>query len=325
MSQAASDAELLVVAPGQHTLVVDAGRPRCRSLGVPLGGAADWFSLALGNALVGNQPDAAALEIAFAGPTLQATAPLACVVYGAPFDLVTDRRALTTGTTFTLRPDERLHIGGARFGARAYLCVAGALDVPLLLGSRSGFAPLRGGERLPCHTGSIHNRSILLPREQASCYYRSCGRWAPVDILRLLPGPQSAWFPADALTATELWDLRMFEVTPESNRMGLRVRGTTIPVPPDEMLSEPVCPGTVQVTRDGQCVILGVDGQTIGGYPKIAQVIAADLDCVGQLRPGDRVAFEYTNLAEAELLYRQRRHVLREWVARLRTAEVFTS
>src|SRR5262249_24081606 len=98
-------ATLTVLAPGLHTLVVDAGRPGWRGLGVPLGGAADRFALAIGNALVGNHPDAAALEVTLAGPTLVADAPLACVLYGAPFEVATDRRPLTAGTTFTLGAD----------------------------------------------------------------------------------------------------------------------------------------------------------------------------------------------------------------------------
>jgi antagonist of KipI len=78
----------------------------------------------------------------------------------------------------------------------------------------------------------------------------------------------------------------------------------------------------VQVTRDGQCIVLGVDGQTIGGYPKIAQVISAELDFLGQLRPGQKVTFQPVNLDEAQRLYRQRQAVLAEWVQRLRTAEL---
>src|SRR5262249_61631977 len=108
------------------------------------------------------------------------------------------------------------------------------------------------------------------------------------------------------------------EVTPASNRMGLRLRGAPLSLPQRELVSEPVCPGTVQVTRDGQCIILGVDGQTFGGYPKIAQVISADLDLLGQLRPGDRVRMQRVTLGEAEEGYRQRQAVLRGGVMRLR-------
>src|SRR3954470_12686586 len=111
---------LRVLEPGLQTLVVDRGRPATRNLGVPLGGAADRDSLALGNALVGNPPDAAALEVCLAGPTLTADADLACVLFGAPFALRTDRRALTAGTTFTLRAGATLHVGGTPRRARAY-------------------------------------------------------------------------------------------------------------------------------------------------------------------------------------------------------------
>jgi allophanate hydrolase subunit 2 len=102
--------------------------------------------------------------------------------------------------------------------------------------------------------------------------------------------------------------------------MGLRLRGEPLLPPDRELVSEPVCPGAVQVTRDGQCIVLGVEGQTIGGYPKVAQVIAADLDKLGQLRPGQEVRFRLVSLEAAESLYRQKHVELRRWLTRLRTA-----
>jgi antagonist of KipI len=115
-----------------------------------------------------------------------------------------------------------------------------------------------------------------------------------------------------------------FRVSPASNRMGLRLVGKPLTVPARELESEPVCPGSVQVTRDGQGIILGVDGQTIGGYPKIAQVISADLDLLGQLRPDDSLRFARVDLQEAESLYRRRQMNLREWITRLQVAEWFS-
>jgi 5-oxoprolinase (ATP-hydrolysing) subunit C len=297
-------AVLKVLHPGLCTLVVDHGRPHCRSLGVPVGGAADRAALAVGNALVGNKPDAAALEVALAGPTLVADAELACVLYGAPFDLSSDRQPLSPGKTFTLQPGEILRIGGTAHDVRAYFCVRGGFQTPILLDSRSSLAPLRAGAELPCLSGTIRPHFILL--EPA--------RTAPA-VVRVLSGAQAGWFPAeDFYTAT-------FTVTPASNRMGLRLNGIPLPVPQREMVSEPVCPGTVQVTREGQCIVLGVDGQTIGGYPKIAHVIDADLDLLGQLRPGECVVFRRTTLAEAERLYREKQARLREWLKRLRAAD----
>jgi antagonist of KipI len=318
-----TNAVLTVLAPGLHTLVVDRGRPHARSLGVPLGGAADRFALAIGNALVGNPPDHAALEVSLAGPTLQASAAIACVLFGAPFDLASDRQDLRAGTTFTLEPGEVLRVGGTPRGVRAYLCVRGGIDAPIVLGSRSGLAPLQAGAQLPVPAGSsISGRSLA--QLTAEALAGADGLFASGRrLLRVLPGPQLDWFGPGTLFGPEGGEPAVWRVTPASNRMGLRLQGVALPVPARELLSEPVCPGTVQVTRDGQCIILGVDGQTIGGYPKLAQVISADLDVLGQLRPGEAVAFVGVSLEQAEALHRERQAALHEWLVRLRTAEVF--
>jgi 5-oxoprolinase (ATP-hydrolysing) subunit C len=297
---------LRVLDPGLYSLVVDFGRPRTRSLGVPVGGAADRTSLALGNALVGNPPDAAGLEVTLAGPRLEAACSVGAVVFGAPFDLTSNRQSLAAGKTFTLTPGEELHVGGCQGGARAYLCVVGGFDVPLVLGSRSSLTPLRAGDELPCRESRSPAR-FLKPE------------WSVSDPpLRALDGPQAGWFPAGGFFGGG-----EFMVTSASNRMGLRLRGKPLDVPPRELASEPVCPGTVQVTRDGQCIVLGVDGQTIGGYPKVAQVVSADLARLGQLRPGDPVRFQRVTMDEAERLHQRKSAALNEWLVRLRTAEVF--
>jgi antagonist of KipI len=306
---AAEGAALTVVRPGLWTLVVDFGRPGCRSLGVPVGGAADRASLALGNALVGNPPDAAALEVCLAGPTLRAGAELACVLFGAPFEMHGGRRPLTAGTTFTLHAGEEVHVVGTPRGARAYFCVRGGLRTPVVLGSRSAFEPLRAGAVLPCVPGRIPGRRIPLAAES----FPAPGT-GPVT-LRVLDGPQADWFRGGEFHGAS------FTVTPASNRMGLRLRGAPLAVPARELVSEPVCPGSVQVTADGQCIVLGADGQTIGGYPKIAQVIAADLDALGQLRPGDAVAFAHVALPEAERCYRERQAALDGWLLRVASSQ----
>jgi 5-oxoprolinase (ATP-hydrolysing) subunit C len=304
LTQPEQTATLTVVRSGLRTLVVDFGRPRWRSLGVPVGGAADHTSLALGNALVGNAADAAALEISLAGPTLVADAPLACVVFGAPFDLETDRRSLVAGKTFTLEAGEELRIGGTTHGVRAYFCVRGGLLVSEVFGSRSGLEPLRAGARLPCRSA----------KTGARWFGHHFADEADGRTLRALLGRQAGWFGADDFFS------RSFTVSPESDRMGLRLLGEPMRVPNRELVSEPVCPGSVQVTREGQCIVLGVDGQTIGGYPKAAQVITADLDKLARLRPGENVRFQPVTLETAESLFRQKQAELREWLLRLRAA-----
>jgi antagonist of KipI len=296
---------LHVKRPGLHTLLVDFGRPRTRSLGVPVGGAADRAALMLGNALVGNPPEASALEITLTGPTLQADEDLACVVYGAPFELAIEKQTVAPGVTFTLPAGQELHIGTTPTQARAYFCVRGGFLTKPILGSSSAVAPLEAGAVLACSPGQLRPRFV-----------RPAVTWNHEPrTLRALEGAQAAWFSPDDFYGQE------FTVTPASSRMGLRLHGPALPLPEQELLSEPVCPGTVQVTRDGQCVVLGVDGQTIGGYPKIAQVITADVDKLGQLRPGDRIRFQQVDLQEAERVYRQKQAELHEWIVRLQTTE----
>jgi antagonist of KipI len=270
-------------------------------LGVPVGGAADRFSLVLGNALAGNQAQAAALEITLAGPTVEAEADLACVVFGAPFSLSGDRQELEVGKTFTLKAGKRLQIGGTPTGARGYLCVRGGFLTPLVLGSRSGFAPLQTGAELPCLSGVNSVR-----------FLHHLFDWnREPKTLHVIPGLQADWFDLAFFLG------QSYEVTPVSNRMGLRLLGQPLEIPEREMVSEAVGLGSVQVTRNGQCIILGVDGQTIGGYPKIAQVISADIDKLGQLRPGDSIRFKKVTVPEAENLFRQKQAELDEWVTRL--------
>jgi antagonist of KipI len=311
---------LHVLEPGLYSLIVDFGRPSYRSLGVPIGGAADRTSLALGNALVGNPIDTPALEISLAGPTLRADCDLACVLYGAPFQLKCGLQDLTAGKTFTLQAGQILRIGGTPLGLRGYLCVQGGFATPLLMGSRSALAPVHGSQELACQSGKIAAR-FLRPPPELDLFEQ----WQSekIKILRVLPGPQADWFAGVELFTKATADFHSLTVTSASNRMGLRLQGDPLSLPKRELVSEPVCPGSVQVTRDGQCVILGIDGQTIGGYPKIAQIISADLDKLGQLRPGDRICFQQVSLEEAEQLYREKSAALRHWLLRLRTAEDF--
>jgi antagonist of KipI len=311
---------LRVLEPGLCSLVVDLGRPHWRSLGVPVGGAADSASLVLGNALVGNPPEAAAVEICLAGPVFQAESDLACVLFGAPFDLARNGKGLAPGKTFTLYAGDQLHIGATVKGMRAYLCVQGGLQVPTVLDSRSGLEPLKKNDVIACRAGRIHGRFMALDSDEdqgASGEKKRLSllgtRHSPL-LTRVVAGVQADWFDEKMFYDQEM------TVTPASDRMGLRLEGRPLAVPERELVSEPVCPGAVQVTRDGQCIVLGVDGQTIGGYPKIAQVIQADLDHLGQLRPGGRVRFIKVELEEAIRLFRRRQAGLKAWAMRVRTA-----
>ena len=302
---------LIVLDPGLASRIVDMGRPRSRSLGVPVSGAADRRSLALGNSLVGNPPDAAALEITLVGPRLRADADVGCVIVGAPFDAWRDGAPVGVRHTFTLHPGQELRVGGTRGGARTYLCVCGGFQSPMILGSRSGLDSIRLNEILPCAPSTIHG----LFNQDFHCDFpiqRGSGFGGYPWAFPSLPGLQATWFDEAEFYGPT------FTVSQASNRMGLRLQGKALTLSSREMISEPVCPGAVQVTPDGQCIVLGVDGQTIGGYPKIAQVIQADLDMMGQLGPGAEIAFEKISLNRAIQLNREALAKLRRWALRLR-------
>jgi 5-oxoprolinase (ATP-hydrolysing) subunit C len=261
--------------------------------------------LALGNALVGNPPDAAALEVTLKGPRLRADTDVGYVVFGAGFELHCHGCPIKVGHTFTLRAGQVLRFGTTSAGVRAYLCVRGGFDEPGILGSRSGLTPVKKGDVLPCASSAI--RSRFADVGMAGAFRDLSGDW----IIDVMPGLQAEWFDEKRFYK------QLFVVTPDSNRMGLRLNGPALAAPNREMTSEPVCPGAIQVTRDGQCIILGVDGQTIGGYPKIAQVIQADLDLLGQLAPGQSIRFRKVSLDEAMVRNRQAQAKLHEWTLRL--------
>ncbi|MBY0461095.1 MAG: biotin-dependent carboxyltransferase family protein, partial [Gemmataceae bacterium] len=279
---------------GLLSLLVDFGRPRSRSRGVPLGGAADRFALALGNGLVGNLPDALALEVTLSGPTLETLHPAPCVIYGAPFESTVNNAPVTPGSTFTLEPGDVLRVGGTPTGVRAYVCVAGGFDSPEVLGSRSALEPVRAGGVLACAASRTESRGLGLPPSLVAL--QGVGRKATKEGggLRVLDGPQREWFTDGAFFT------QTYHVAPASNRMGLRLTGEPLMRRPGELVSEAVAPGAVQVANDGLPIVLGVDGQTIGGYPKVAHVIRADLDLLARLRPGDPVHFVSVTPDQAE-------------------------
>jgi biotin-dependent carboxylase-like uncharacterized protein len=301
---------LIVREPGLLSLLVERGRPRSRSRGVPVGGAADQGALALGNALVGNSLDALALEITLSGPTLEAIKPVAAVVFGASIQLTINGSAIDAGTTFTLETGDVLRIGGTSSNARGYLCVAGGFESREILGSCSGFEPVQSGDVIACRASRTESRS--LPFHTSILEDTTPQHPSP---LRALSGPQRNWFVGESFFEND------YVVTSASDRMGLRLKGKPLLRQPSELISEAVAPGAVQITNDGLPIVLGVDGQTIGGYPKIAHVIRADIDRLAQLRPGNTVRFVCVSTEEAENAARKRNTFLREWLVRLKSAD----
>lgn len=305
---------LIVVDPGLSTTVQDAGRPGYREWGVPPGGAFDRGSAELANALVGNprSGNCAVLELTLSGGVYQAACPLAMALAGAPMEAKVVRpdateHVLQIPLSWSLREGERLVLGRAREGARTYLAVRGGWQTRLLLGSRSSEQRIVAGEVLPAEPSSIPAR------------YPGATAWAPPasEPFRLLDGPDGR--RRDAGFDESFWAERPFRVGSRSDRMGLRLEGEPVAVTfPPERLSAPVAPGAVQVAG-GQLIVLGVACGTMGGYPHVAQVISADLDRLGQLKPGDPIRFRRVTLDQARHEDRMARQARTTFLSRVST------
>jgi len=300
---------LWILSPGMLTTVQDLGREGQRAAGVPSGGALDALALRLANLLVGNPEDAAGLEFTLIGPEIEFQHDGLIALGGADFTGCAAWRPLRVAT------GQRIKFGPAVKGCRGYLAVAGGLDVPPVLGSRSTYAraqlggwqgrALQAGDVVPC----------FAVRRQADEHWWLDPRILPdygASAVRVLAGAQADEFPEST------WD-EEWKVTSQADRMGMRLAGPKILRKiGTELVSAPVAPGTVQLPPDGQPIVLLAEAQTIGGYPRLAHVINVDQPRLAQLRPGDLLRFERVSIGDAHQLWLAREHslaLLREGLA----------
>ncbi|MCL6636688.1 MAG: biotin-dependent carboxyltransferase family protein [Alicyclobacillus sp.] len=346
---------VVVIRPGLWTTVQDAGRHGFQRFGVSVGGALDRFSMAVANALVGNPLHAPVLEITLTGPVLHFQRSAVLAVCGGDVTLTIHAREGCIGpdprwlfrAPVGWRPllvgaDTVLELGVLQSGSRAYLAVAGGWDVPQVLGSASTLAraglggyqgrALQAGDRLawgtPAPVLARWLAGLPVQAVMTAPWHVSPAFWQdvlalhqPEVVVRALPGPQAPWFTPES---EQLFWQCAFQVQSASDRMGCRLRGPRLALRAgQEMLSEPVCAGTVQVPPDGQPIVLQADGQTTGGYPKLAQVVRADGPRLAQLRPGQWVRFVPVTWPEAQAAWRSLRqsvHTL-AWACQARWAE----
>ena len=294
--------------PGLFTTVQDLGREGFGAMGVSASGAADAISLRLGNRMVGNHDGAAGLEMTLLGGTFTFLERTLLALTGSDFGAALDGKPWSS---FEAKAGQTLRLGPTRTGARCYLCVRGGIAVELFLGSASTHIlsglgghegrALRKGDvlKIGAESGAIHERRLT---------GRALKELQPRKVLRVTEGPQSDWFPE---SARRLFYESRYRVAEESNRMGIRLEGAIVPVPSGgEMISEGASLGAIQVPEGGKPIILFVEQQTTGGYPKIANVISADLHSLGQLRPRDEIRFERVDGEMAKALLREQEKLM---------------
>ncbi|MGI8721777.1 MAG: biotin-dependent carboxyltransferase family protein [Geodermatophilaceae bacterium] len=280
--------QLFVLRTGPLTTVQDAGRPGFAQLGIGRSGAADRRSHRLANRLVGNLEDDATLEVTLGGLAVRAEHDLLIAVSGAPSPITVGGILYGINAPLALRSGEVVALGSPRRGMRSYLAVRGGVRTPAVLGSRStdilsgiGPDPLRAGDVVPIGTpyGPAPDLDLAAVAE-------------PPDgelTLSVRVGPRDDWFTDAALRAL-LHD--RYEVTGESNRVGMRLSGPILERSrTDELPSEGMVVGALQVTPDGQPTLFLADHPVTGGYPVIAVVGRADVDHAAQARPGQHLRF----------------------------------
>lgn len=287
------DRTIEILDAGALTTVQDLGRPGHAHLGVPRSGALDQPALRLGNRVVGNPESAPGLETTLTGLTFLARAALRFAVLGAGCAVRVDGREAPWGTAVSVPAGAVVVVGPAREGLRSYVCFAGGLAVPSVLGSCStdvlsglGPAVLRSGDVLALGDPSGSPPEVEIPR----------GR--PGTVLRIDLGPRDDWFSPASLAAL---DGATYTVAADSNRIGLRLTGEALArVRDGELATEPMVLGAVQVPPSGQPVVFLADHPTTGGYPVVGVVRTEDLVVCAQARPGDRLTLRVAGGARAE-------------------------
>ena len=296
-----------VIKPGLFTTIQDQGRWGYQAYGVGISGALDSLALAVGNLLGGNPAGAAGLEMTILGPTLRFTRETLFAITGADLAPRLDGAPLSNWTAHLAPPGSILSFGGRQSGVRAYLAVAGGLDVPVVMGSRSTYLlghfggvegrPVKAQDRLPVGSPARAFKPLaghVFPETLRPPYRKN-------PLLRVVLGPFQDFFSAEGLAEFLSGE---YHITPNSDRMGYRLQGKAITrQKTGELITCGLANGTIQVPPNGQPIILLADRQTMGGYPVIATVIHADLPLVAQGAPGDAVRFATVTPDEGRKAY----------------------
>ena len=291
---------------GMQTTVQDLGRTGFQKYGVVASGAMDPYALRMANLIVGNEENAAALEIALMGPSIQIDEEHVISICGGDLTPQLDGNAVKSWRAVIATKGQTLTFGKLRSGSRSYVAIAGGIVVPKVMGSRSTY--MRAG--LGGYQGRALESGDQLAIGEAGAVQKSADR----DASWFVPSPSYTSEPVIRVTKGRQFELfsedsrkhflsETFSVNSQSDRMGYRLDGSRLTLAEtQEMISEAVAFGSIQVPADGNPIILMADRQTTGGYPKIAEVITVDLPLISQLKPGDHLRFNEVSIEEAQNL-----------------------
>ena len=290
-----------IISSGLQTTIQDLGRSGFGHMGVPESGAADKFSLKLGNFLLGKNVASPAIECTLTGPSLKFLKPFKVAITGANMKPKVNNENLKINKIFTVGTNDILSLGNCSTGCRSYIALSDDLVCETFMKSASTYLPakLGGIEGAPLKTGLIINTSkVNLDDNQFkevdfSEIKTHTNKWE----LRVFEGPEFSFLSSKS--KKQIFS-SSYEVSNDSNRMGNRLEGDRLGlISNNNIKSSPVSTGTVQCPANGLPIILGCDSHTLGGYPRVLQIAAIDFPLIGQLRPRDKVVFKRISLEDA--------------------------
>ncbi|MBV1909239.1 MAG: biotin-dependent carboxyltransferase family protein [Kangiellaceae bacterium] len=290
---------------GLQTSVQDAGRFGYMHIGISRSGAMDHRSMELANWLLGNPLQNPVLEVTLIGPIIEFEESLSISITGARFELFLNGQLVFNNEVIQVNAGDILEFERLEEGARAYIAFSGQLDIEVTLNSYS--------THLTCQFGGHENHQLkdndrikirnikIVPLNSLdnSQHPYFSGNY----LLRCVNSVETSKFSEEQILQ---FYQQKFYVSPDSNRMGIRLLGTPLEMSSSiEILSSGLTEGTIQIPPSGLPIVSSVDGQTIGGYPRIANVIATDLPLLGQLKANDKINFTLVNLDYSDKLFKQ--------------------
>ena len=295
------------------TTIQDTGRPGYRRFGIPESGAMDGYNAMLANWLVCNKIKAPLLEITMTGPRMKFNITATVAITGADMSATINGKPASRYHSLIMVPGDELRFGRLKKGCRAYLAVTGGFKAETFLDSCSTYTlaekggiegrPLKAGDQLIIRG----NKYIAKEERMVPEFIRT--KFTAIKAARYVRGPE-----ADFIDEESPMDLsEKYTIHPESDRMGIRLSGFFGEVRDKEIISSPVNKGTIQLLPDDNLIVLMNDGQVSGGYPRLGNIIAADLHLLAQLKPGDRIKLMPVSVAEAESLYRYQVGLLKKY------------
>ena len=290
-----------IISSGLQTTVQDLGRAGWRHMGVPESGGADKFSLKLANFILGKSFNSPVLECTLTGPTLKFSSPYSVTITGADMNPKINNKEVEMNQVIEVEPNDILSMDNCSKGCRSYIAFSEDILAEDFLGSTSTYLPakLGGIEGLPLTEGSVINTKPckLETNSLTKADFKLGSPFENKWTIRVIKGPEYDFIkePSKKIIFSSI-----FTVSNDSNRMGNRLTGVKVDISNNnQMISCPMAPGTIQCPENGLPIILGCDSQTLGGYPRILQIAAADLHLIGQLRPNDSISFEMINVDQA--------------------------